>query len=212
MLQVAFLGAVSPGSPAATAGPALEYSSPFAQLALAAESELAGDAAVRRRLRQPERHRRDLHRDHRAHDLRDGAQQTLHAVFGRVHPRFGDSRPAMWFNLVVSFLFLFFFRGWGRLAAVISVATIITYLIVPISVMTLRRTAPDLHRPLRVPGLGAARADRVRAGDLDALLGPLAVHRRDHAAADPADAGLSLLPSQGGLARISAGRCAARGG
>ena len=59
----------------------------------------------------------------------------------------------MWFNLLVSFIFLFFFRGWGKLAAVISVATIITYLVVPISVMSLRRTAPDLHRPLRVPWL-----------------------------------------------------------
>src|SRR5208282_4286242 len=69
------------------------------------------------------------------------------------HPRFGIPRPAMWFNLMVSFIFLFFFRGWGKLAAVISVATIITYLVVPISVMVLRRTAPNLHRPLRVPGL-----------------------------------------------------------
>jgi amino acid transporter len=59
----------------------------------------------------------------------------------------------MWFNLLVSFVFLFFFRGWGKLAAVISVATIITYLVVPISVMVLRRTAPNMHRPLRVPGL-----------------------------------------------------------
>jgi amino acid transporter len=59
----------------------------------------------------------------------------------------------MWLNLGVSFLFLFFFRGWGRLAAVISVATIVTYLVVPVSVMVLRRTAPGLHRPLRVPGL-----------------------------------------------------------
>jgi amino acid transporter len=59
----------------------------------------------------------------------------------------------MWFNLLVSFIFLFFFRGWGKLAAVISVATIITYLVVPVSVMVLRRTAPNLHRPLRVPGL-----------------------------------------------------------
>ena len=77
--------------------------------------------------------------------------KTLHAVFGRVHPRYGIPRPAMWFNLVVSFIFLFFFRGWGKLAAVISVATIITYLVVPISVMSLRRTAPDLPRPLRLP-------------------------------------------------------------
>src|SRR3979490_2810193 len=78
---------------------------------------------------------------------------TIPKVFGRVHPRFGIPRPAMWFNLLVSFIFLFRFRGWGTLAAVISVATIITYLVVPISVMVLRRTAPTLHRPLRVPGL-----------------------------------------------------------
>jgi amino acid transporter len=79
--------------------------------------------------------------------------RTLPAILGRVHPRYGIPQPAMWFNLAVSFVFLFFFRGWGKLAAVISVATIITYLVVPISVMVLRRTAPDLHRPLRVPGL-----------------------------------------------------------
>jgi amino acid transporter len=78
---------------------------------------------------------------------------TIPRFFGRVHARFGIPRPAMWFNLLVSFIFLFFFRGWGKLAAVISVATIITYLVVPISVMVLRRTAPHLHRPLRVPGL-----------------------------------------------------------
>jgi amino acid transporter len=78
---------------------------------------------------------------------------TVPEVLGRVHPGCGIPRPAMWFNLAVSFIFLFFFRGWGKLAAVISVATIITYLVVPVSVMVLRRTAPDLHRPLRVPGL-----------------------------------------------------------
>ncbi|MGB5940536.1 MAG: APC family permease [Rhodanobacter sp.] len=78
---------------------------------------------------------------------------TLPAILGRVHPKWGVPRPAMWVNLVVSFLFLFFFRGWGTLAAVISVATIISYLTGPVSVMTLRRTAPGLHRPLRLAGL-----------------------------------------------------------
>ena len=103
---------------------------------------------------------------------------TAPEILGRVHPRYGIPRPAMWFNLVVSFIFLFFFRGWGKLAAVISVATIITYLVVPISVMVLRRTAPDLHRPLRVPGLPDSGADRFRARDVDAVLGALAAHRR----------------------------------
>ncbi|WP_426662390.1 APC family permease [Rhodanobacter aciditrophus] len=78
---------------------------------------------------------------------------TLPKILGRVHPKWGVPRPAMWVNLVVSFLFLFFFRGWGTLAAVISVATIISYLTGPVSVMTLRRTAPGLHRPLRLAGL-----------------------------------------------------------
>jgi amino acid transporter len=152
VLQVAFLGAVSPEH-LHEGWAALEYSSPFAQLALALNLNwlailLYADAFVSpsgtgvtytattaRMIYAMERNR------------------TAPEIFGRVHPRCGIPRPAMWFNLVVSFIFLFFFRGWGKLAAVISVATIITYLVVPISVMVLRRTAPDLHRPLRVPGL-----------------------------------------------------------
>src|SRR5262249_42533050 len=39
------------------------------------------------------------------------------------------------------------------LAAVISVATIISYLTGPVSAMTLRRTAAELRRPLHMPGL-----------------------------------------------------------
>ncbi|HET8763964.1 MAG TPA: APC family permease [Rhodanobacter sp.] len=78
---------------------------------------------------------------------------TLPAILGRVHPKWGVPRPAMWVNLVVSFLFLFFFRGWGTLAAVISVATVISYLTGPVSAMTLRRTAPNLKRPLRLAAL-----------------------------------------------------------
>src|SRR6185369_2597429 len=80
---------------------------------------------------------------------------TMPKIFGTVHPVWGVPRAAMWFNLGVSYLFLFFFRGWGTLAAVISVATIISYLTGPASVMSLRRTAPELHRPFKLPGLQA---------------------------------------------------------
>ncbi|HKN09005.1 MAG TPA: APC family permease [Pseudomonadota bacterium] len=153
LLQIAFLGAVSPER-LHEGWAALEYSSPFAQLAIALNlnwlalllyadafvspsgTGAAYTATTARMIYAMERSR------------------TFPKVFGRVHPRFGIPRPAMWFNLVVSFIFLFFFRGWGKLAAVISVATIITYLVVPISVMVLRRTAPHLHRPLHLPGLG----------------------------------------------------------
>jgi amino acid transporter len=152
MLQVAFLGAVSPAH-LHEGWAALEYSSPFAQLAIALNLNwlallLYADAFVSPSgtgTTYTATTARMLYAMQRC--------GTVPAVFGRVHPRFGIPRPAMWFNLAVSFLFLFFFRGWGRLAAVISVATIITYLVVPISVVSLRRTAPDLPRPLRLAGL-----------------------------------------------------------
>jgi amino acid transporter len=64
---------------------------------------------------------------------------VLPKMFGRLHAVHGIPRMAMWFNLAVSFLFLFFFRGWGTLAAVISVATIVSYMAGPVSAMTLRR-------------------------------------------------------------------------
>ncbi len=152
LLQVAFLGAVAPEH-LAQGWAGLEYSSPFAQLALALNLNwlallLYADAFISpsgtgatytattaRMISAMER------------------SKTVHSWFGRLHPRTGIPRPAMWFNLLVSFLFLFFFRGWGKLAAVISVATIVTYLVVPISVLALRRTAPGIHRPLRLPGL-----------------------------------------------------------
>ncbi len=152
LLQVAFLGAVAPDH-LHEGWAALEYSSPFAQLALALNLNwlavlLYADAFV-----SPSGTGTTYTATTARKSMRWNAAARCPRYWGRVHPRFGIPRPAMWFNLVVSFIFLFFFRGWGKLAAVISVATIITYLVVPISVMVLRRTAPGLHRPLRVPGL-----------------------------------------------------------
>jgi amino acid transporter len=152
MLQIAFLGAVAPEH-LNEGWAALEYSSPFAQLALALNLNwlavlLYADAFV-----SPSGTGTTYTATTARMIYAMERSGTFPKIFGRVHPRFGIPRPAMWFNLVVSFIFLFFFRGWGRLAAVISVATIITYLVVPISVMVLRRTAPHVHRPLRLPGL-----------------------------------------------------------
>src|SRR3974390_3105432 len=152
LLQLAFLGAVAPEHlNEGWAG--LEYSSPFAQLALAMNLNwlailLYADAFV-----SPSGTGTTYTATTARQIYAMERSGTVPEVLGRVHPRFGIPRPAMWFNLAVSFIFLFFFRGWGKLAAVISVATIITYLVVPISVMVLRRTAPELHRPLHVPGL-----------------------------------------------------------
>jgi len=152
MLQVAFLGSVAPEH-LSEGWAALEYSSPFEQLALALNLNwlallLYADAFV-----SPSGTGSTYTATTARMIYAMERSGTVPEVLGKVHPKYGIPRPAMWFNLLVSFIFLFFFRGWGKLAAVISVATIITYLVVPISVMVLRRTAPNLHRPLRVPGL-----------------------------------------------------------
>lgn len=75
------------------------------------------------------------------------------AALGRIHPRFGIPRRAMWLNLVLGFFFLFMFRGWGQLAGVVSVATLVSYVTGPVAAMALRKTAPDLPRPLRIRGM-----------------------------------------------------------
>ena len=152
LLQIAFIGAVPPDQ-LGKGWAGLEYASPFAQLATAL---MINWMAIL------------LYADAFVSPSGTGATYTattarmiyamerngqLPKIFGHIHPRFGIPRPAMWLNLVVSFIFLFFFRGWGTLAAVISVSTIISYLTGPVSVMTLRRTAPELKRPLRIPGL-----------------------------------------------------------
>jgi len=153
LLQIAFLGAVPPDMLAKAGWHGIDFSSPFAQLAVILNLNwlailLYADAFV-----SPS----GTGMTYTASTARMiyGMERngTLPKIFGMVHPKWGVPRPAMWLNLVVSFLFLFFFRGWDSLAAVISVATIISYLTGPVSVMTLRRTAPELHRPFRLRGL-----------------------------------------------------------
>lgn len=158
LLQVAYVGAVPPDLLARAGWHGIDFRSPFAELAqilslnwlavlLYADAFISPSgtgitytASTARMIYGMERN------------------GTLPGILGSLHPSYGVPRHAMWFNLLVSFLFLFFFRGWGKLAAVISVATIISYLSGPVSVLTLRRTAGKAHRPFRLaalPVLGA---------------------------------------------------------
>lgn len=153
ILQLAYVGAVPPALLAKAGWHGLDFRSPFAELALIVNlnwlavllyadafvspsgTGIAYTASTARMIYGMERN------------------ATLPGVLGWLHPVYGIPRPAMWFNLVVSFLFLFFFRGWGALMAVISVALVISYLIGPVSSLTLRHTAAVMPRPFRVAGL-----------------------------------------------------------
>jgi amino acid transporter len=153
LLQLAYLGAVPPELLAAKGWHGIDFRSPFAELALIVNLNwlavlLYADAFV-----SPS----GTGITYTATTARMifGMERngTLPKFLGALDRRYGVPRNAMWFDLGVSYVFLFSFRGWGTLAAVISVATIISYLTGPISAVTLRRTAARMHRPLRIPGL-----------------------------------------------------------
>jgi amino acid transporter len=152
LLQVAYIGAVSPAG-VAQGWHHFNFASPFAELALALNLNwlailLYIDAFV-----SPSGTGTTYMATTTRMIYAMQRNNTMPKVFGIVHPFYGVPRPAMWFNLGVAFVFLFFFRGWSSLAAVISVATVISYLTGPVSLMALRRCATDLDRPLKIPGM-----------------------------------------------------------
>ena len=151
-LQIAFLGAVPPAS-LVNGWHGIDFHSPFAQLAIALNLNWLAIVLYIDAFVSPSGTGSTYMATTTRMIYAMERNNTLPAIFGRVHPLYGVSRPAMWFNLAVSFVFLFFFRGWGALAAVIGVATVISYLTGPISVMSLRKSSPGLHRPLRLAGL-----------------------------------------------------------
>ncbi len=153
ILQVAFIGAVPRELLAKAGWHGINFSSPFADLAILLGLQwlailLFADAVISPSgtgITYTATTARMIYGMER--------NGTLPRLLGYLHPKWGIPRPAMWLNLAVSFMFLYFFRGWDSLAAVIGVATVISYLTGPVSVMTLRRTAPGLQRPLRLAGL-----------------------------------------------------------
>jgi len=70
---------------------------------------------------------------------------------GKLNPKYGIPRGALWTVLIICFIFLFFFRGWQQFAAVLSVAETITYISGPIALMALRKSRPNAERLFRLP-------------------------------------------------------------
>ncbi|MGW5149218.1 APC family permease [Rhodococcus koreensis] len=78
---------------------------------------------------------------------------ALPTIFQRLN-RFGVPWVSMVLCLIVSLLFLFPAPSWYQMVGLVSTALIVSYLIGSPLVMVLRRTAPDLTRPIRLPAAG----------------------------------------------------------
>lgn len=152
ILQVVFIGALSPATLAA-GWSNLQFSSPFAQLAITlnlnflvlmlyADAFLSPSVTAIAYMGATTR-------------MLYGMQQNgfMPNAMGRLHPKYLIPRSALWVNMVVSLIFLYLYRGWGNLAAVISVATVISYLAGPVATMGLRRIAPQLKRPVKMKAI-----------------------------------------------------------
>ncbi|WP_067624747.1 APC family permease [Alicyclobacillus acidiphilus] len=74
-------------------------------------------------------------------------------IFTWVHPRTGVPVWAMVMTIIVGYVFLAPFPSWSSLVGIVSSATVLVYIIGPISTGALRKTAPDLNRPFKLAGL-----------------------------------------------------------
>jgi len=201
LLQVAFLGSVAPEH-LSEGWAGLDYSSPFAQLALAMSLNwlallLYADAFV-----SPSGTGATYTATTARMIYAMAHSKTLHPVFGRVHPRTGIPRPAMWFNLRVIHLPVLLPRlGQARGRDIGGDHRHLPGGADQRHVAAAHRARPASAAAAAVPADSGAR--RLCARHADVVLGALAAHRTDHAVADIAAAGLCLLPGAVGLERLS---------
>lgn len=147
LLQVAFIGAVDPSMIASKGWHGINFSSPFADIAILLGinwlvvllyidafvspfgTGVAFVATASRALAAM------THNKH------------LPAWLGRINRRYLVPRFAMIADLVLAMILVSVFRNWNLLATVITAATLIAYLTGPVTVMSLRKIAPNLERP-----------------------------------------------------------------
>ncbi|MCL6452060.1 MAG: APC family permease [Alicyclobacillus sp.] len=81
----------------------------------------------------------------------------FYKVFGRVNSKTGIPRAALWLSLILSIVWIlpFKFQLWSVLIGAVTSATVMTYMVGPISVMSLRKTDPDMPRPFRLKAVHA---------------------------------------------------------
>jgi amino acid transporter len=82
----------------------------------------------------------------------------FYSVFGKVNARTGIPRGALWLSLILSIAWIlpnwgaFKFSQWGVLINAVTSATVMTYMVGPVSQAALRKSSPNMHRPFRLGG------------------------------------------------------------
>ena len=78
---------------------------------------------------------------------------TFFKLFTRISPKSGVPRPALWLSFILSVFWTAPFPTWSALVGVVSSATVMTYIIGPVSALAFRKTAASMKRPFRLGGI-----------------------------------------------------------
>ncbi len=80
----------------------------------------------------------------------------FYSIFAKVSPTTGIPRPAMWFTMILAIIWTLpsGLSSWQTLVGSVTSATVMTYMIGPVTMASLRRTMPNLHRPFRLQWAG----------------------------------------------------------
>ena len=74
-------------------------------------------------------------------------------MFTRVDEKTGIPRAAMWLSLILGLIWTGPFPAWNKLVAFASGASVLTYVVGPVSAMVFRRHAIHAKRPVRLAGI-----------------------------------------------------------
>ena len=152
LLQAAFVGAVPPDMLAGGWEPIGRlFSLPFHDLAVVLGLTWLAKAVVADAIVSPSG-TGNIYMGASARILYAWAQTgTLSKWFHRVHPESGIPRRAVFVTFLMTIFWTLPFPSWDALIGVVSSALVMSYAFAPVAAGALRRAAPDLPRPFRVP-------------------------------------------------------------
>ncbi len=152
LLQIVFVGAV-PASALSAGWAKLNYNAPFADLAGALGLVWLANILFADAVLSPSG-TANIYLSSTARVIFAWARTgTFFPAFKRISSPTGVPRTALWLSFILSIFWTLPFPTWGKLVGVVSSATVMTYIIGPISASALRRTASDLHRPFKLGGI-----------------------------------------------------------
>lgn len=78
----------------------------------------------------------------------------FYSIFSRVDPKTGLPRPAIVLSLILAVVWILpgNFHSWAGLVTAVTSATVLTYVLGPVSLSALRQSAPNANRPFKLGG------------------------------------------------------------